>query len=476
MDSSERIVGQAAGCVRCLIACIFLGAVDLLIPEVSPQEPDAPVEVDTDDLLDEFNDSPSIEFASPPEEPKASDRWAIDGFFRTDMSYSIAHGSPEPGQPDYRDFSKLRTTLQLEVPVKISDSWNAYVSGQAFHDFSYGLKDRENFSRAVLDVYENQAEIREAYLRGSPWPQLDLKVGRQIVVWGGADYIRVVDVLNPLDNREPGLVDLEDLRLPVTMSRLDYSMDRWTLTGVAIHEMDFGKNPVFNSQFYPGNVAAPPESVPSNTLENTEFGFSVAGTFPGWDLGLYYANYFDDTPHFESRGRIPGLLHSRLSMVGASVNGVVGSWVWKAETAVVNGLEFDNLPSERLCRLDGLAGLEYSGIRNTKLGLEVVNRRLLDYEPALDLAPDFADENVTQYTFSYLSSFLRDRLHMVALCSFFGAGFDRGGFQRLSAAYDFFDGFSVTGGVLIFQGGENGGVPAAYEANDLLFLQAKYSF
>ena len=74
-----------------------------------------------------------------------------------------------------------------------------------------------------------------------------------------------------------------------------------------------------------------------------------------------------------------------------------------------------------------------------------MNRHLLEYESALELAPDFAVENVTQYTFSYLASFLRDRLHVVGLCSFFGAGFDRGGFQRLSAEYDFFDGFSVTG-------------------------------
>ena len=465
-----------AACFRGLPRCAVLGAVLAWVSGGFAQETEGLPGDQSDDLLGEFEDSPDFEPEDPVVESKGSDRWAVDGFFRTDMSYSVARGAPEPGQPDYRGISKLRATLQLEVPGRISDRWNAFVSGQAFRDFSYELKERENFSRAVLEVYENQAEVREAYLRGSPWPRLDLKVGRQVVVWGAADYMRVVDVLNPIDNREPGLVDLEDLRLPVTMSRVDYAMDRWTLTGVAVHEMDFEKNPVFNSQFYPGTEAPPREWFPGNSLENTGYGLSVTGAFSGWDLGLYGAQYFDNAPHFESRGEQPGLRHSRLTMAGASVNGVVNSWGWKAETALVSGLEFGNLPSERLSRWDGLVGLEYAGFRNTTLGLEVMNRHLLEYESALELAPDFAVENVTQYTFSYLASFLRDRLHVVGLCSFFGAGFDRGGFQRLSAEYDFFDGFSVTGGILVFQGGEVGGVPASYEANDLVFLQAKYNF
>ena len=55
------------------------------------------------------------------------------------------------------------------------------------------------------------------------------KLGRQIVNWGRSDTVRVLDVINPLDNREPGLVDIEDLRLPVTMARVDY-FPKWFWT------------------------------------------------------------------------------------------------------------------------------------------------------------------------------------------------------------------------------------------------------
>ena len=36
------------------------------------------------------------------------------------------------------------------------------------------------------------------------------------------DNLRVTDVLNPMDLRVPGLTDIDDLRLPVTMIKLDY--------------------------------------------------------------------------------------------------------------------------------------------------------------------------------------------------------------------------------------------------------------
>ena len=39
----------------------------------------------------------------------------------------------------------------------------------------------------------------------------------------------MVDVLNPTDSREPGLIDIDDSRLPVTMTQLDYYTGDWNL-------------------------------------------------------------------------------------------------------------------------------------------------------------------------------------------------------------------------------------------------------
>ena len=100
----------------------------------------------------------------------------------------------------------------------------------------------------------------------------------------------------------------------------------------------------------------------------------------------------------------------------------------------------------------------------------------MDYSPVLQSAPDIQDENSTQYVISLRRSFLRDRLHVYSLSSFFGAGFEQGSFQRLSAEYQLRDGLALTLGVLFFHSGDSGGVPDTYEDNDILFMQAKYSF
>ena len=101
-----------------------------------------------------------------------------------------------------------------------------------FYDFAYEIQGRDKFTQEVLDENENELEFDEVWLLGSITDRLDLKAGRQIVVWGKSDNIRVTDVLNPLDLREPGLTDLENLRLPVTMTKLDYFM--WGLKPIGV--------------------------------------------------------------------------------------------------------------------------------------------------------------------------------------------------------------------------------------------------
>ena len=98
----------------------------------------------------------------------------------------------------------------------------------------------------------------ELWVEGPLLPDLDLKLGRQIVNWGRSDTLRVLDVLNPVDNREPGLLDLVDLRLPVGMAKLSYyPFPGWSVTGIAIPEIRFSLDPPLRQRFLPVPGAAP---------------------------------------------------------------------------------------------------------------------------------------------------------------------------------------------------------------------------
>jgi len=292
-------------------------------------------------------------------------------------------------------------------------------------------------------------------------------------------------VLNPVDNREPGVVDIEDIRLPLTMSRLDYYFGDWSLSGIAIHEIRFNKDPVYGSEFYPFPAPPPPDRIPEDGGPNTEYAASLSGIFTGFDLAFYWARIFDDQAHAASlTGDLnpegcfaPGgceFRHSRLTMVGSAFNVALGNWLLKMEAASFDGLEFFSLPGEKFRRLDALLGFEYAGITDTTISFEAVERHLLDFDPALKAPPDNALEDVNQYVLAYRADLLRQRLHVVALAIFFGSSGNEGGVRRLSATYDLFDAFSVTGGVVTYHPGNT--LLDAAQDNDRLIFEAKYSF
>jgi len=429
------------------------------------------------DVLKGFEeDKGAVEESTQKEEEKKPPFCDLSGSLSLGVSYGFAHDDPKPGETDYRGLSRLRPDVHLDLDITLSENWKAFISGRAFYDLAYEINGRDKYTDEVLDEYEKEAEFGEVFLQGPLLTSLDLKVGRQIVVWGKSDNIRVVDILNPLDNREPGLVDIEDLRLPVTMTRLDYYLGKWNLTAIAVHEIRFNKNPVFRSEFFPFESPLPEEEKPSSSLDNTEYALALNGIFRGWDISFYGARFFDDQPHVEMVS--PGHLerrHSRLSMLGTAANVALGNWLLKSEVAYFDDLEFFAVPGRKKSRLDMLAGVEYSGFTNTTISLEAVNRHIKDFDSTMKAPPDSAQEDEFQTVLRYSGDFLHDSFHVVMLASTFGVTGDDGALQRFSVEYDVKDDFSVMVGIVTYQSGDKTQFRNIGD-NDRLFLEAKYSF
>ena len=317
---------------------------------------------------------------------------------------------------------------------------------------------------------------------GTPTRSLDLKVGRQIVVWGKSDNIRIVDVLNPLDLREPGLTDLEDLRLPVGMSKVSYYTGPWSLTGIAVHEIRFNKEPVPGSDFFPFPTA-PPEEKPHSGDGNTEWAAALSGIFTGWDLAFYWADLFNPDAYVAERDGTPAngvqlvRRHARVHMSGAAANVALGNWLLKSELAHFTGLRFFNVPQKTFARLDGLIGAEYSGFADTTLAFEAADRLLLDHEAALEQTPDLQPRDVNQYVLSYRGTYLRDKLDVVAVLSAFGRRADEGTLQRYQLTYELARALDLTGGVVIYTAGKGGNfLLVNARDNDRVFFSLKWSF
>jgi len=408
--------------------------------------------------------------------------FSFGGYMKLLTIYNFADYEPDSGETDWQGLNRLRAELKLDLTFDFPGSWKLFVSGKGNYDFAFIINGREEYTSEVLDRYENEAEFDETYLFGRLFNQIDIKVGRQIMGWGKADMLRVTDVLNPIDRRDFGLVDIDDLKLPVTMTRFDTRLGQWGLSASAIHEIRFNKSWVYGSEFYPGKTPPPDEDVPSSTIDNTEFALALNRNFKGWDIAFFFADIYDDTPHYERVISYPSgpplvkLRHSRLHMFGAAMAMVNDNWLWKAEGAYFDGIEFFNVAGQTFSRADFLLGFEYTGFRETTISVEAAHRHLLDFDSRLEASPDNAREDLLDLAMKITRSFRHQTLRVNLTTNVYSDYARRASaFQHFFVEYDVSDSIEVAAGIVFYQSGEQ----EKYRNignNDRVHFDIKYSF
>ena len=458
---------------------------DVGLKEVLSGFDDQNVDDKVDDVLSGFDDDKfgnSEDSESVAIEASWSSIYGSTGF---NLSYSYAKELHQnKTEANWSGFTKVQPFCYFTWDAKLGEKWKTRFSGKVFYNFAYGMKGRENFSKEVLNDLENEVEYREFYIEGSPFTILDIKFGNQIIVWGVANSLRVVDVLNPTDNREFGMTDLEDTRIPIKMTRLDYFIGDLKLEAVTVHEIKFNKSAPYGSDFNPATQKIN-EVIPESTAKNTEYGLALIGTFRGWDASLHWAQYFDDTGHFKISNItiVPGvgvvptyeMQHSRLTMVGMTFSILSGNFLWKAETAKLQGIEFALVTDKTFSRLDLLFGIEYFGFSNTSFSLESGLQHLYDFDSRLDDSPESVMEDSYATSFSFGQDYLNQTLHFNLSGMMVGERGREGGINQISLKYDVEDSFYVKGGVMIYQSGESSYFQSLND-NDRLFFEVRYSF
>ena len=414
---------------------------------------------------DEGSDAGAGAFKAEPDKP-----FRLSGVLSQRVVTNIGgQGAPHDG------LTSLRSQLNLTADLSMPGNWRGRASGHAFYDGAFAVNGRGAYTPEFLDAYEAEVELGEAYVQGQLGPNVDLKLGRQIVVWGKSDAIRLTDILNPLDMRTPGLTDIRDLRLPVTMVRLDYFFGDWNLGAMAIPEVRFDKTPVPGSDFFPGTTALPADDFPGDGFGNTEYALALNGTFTGWDLSLYAASVFNDAPHGEMIGAGLRRRHARVRMAGVSANVGIGSWLLKGEAAVIDGLKFLGAPGDTFARVDILVGFDYSGLSWGTLTLEAANRHIVSFDPAIAGGPEDAREDEFELAFRVATSLMNDKLQLSSVVSILGVHGEGGGFQRFEANYEVSDRSKAIVGAVNYVSGDKLFF-SDIDDNDRLYVKYEYRF
>jgi hypothetical protein len=434
-----------------------------------------------DEILEEFEAEDQETQSAISDKKYLPSFLSVDGYIKLSSVYAYRAHDAAGTDTSWHGLTRLRPEIKLIADADLSDTWQARISGHAFYDLAYSINDRSEYTDDVRDNYETEIRLDEVYLAGSLTRDLDLKAGRQIVVWGRSDNIRITDVLNPLDLRWPGLVDIEKLRLPVTMSKLDYYYKGWSLSGIALHEVRYNDNPEFGSDFFPGTQPLPGRESPDEgfNIDNTQFAAALNGIFRGWDVSVYFANIYAQTGYLSPTAAVPAprfkIKHPRINMFGGAFNIARGNWLFKTEAAFFDGFKFTITEDKDFSRLDALAGVDYSGLSDATITLELANRHYFDFDTRLENSPDFQKEDLFEWALRITKPYWNDTLNLTFLSTIFGETGDEGGFQRFTAEYDLTDSIELTGGLVFYQSGDLRRT-RKIEDNDRVYFDVQYNF
>jgi hypothetical protein len=265
----------------------------------------------------------------------------------------------------------------------------------------------------------------------------------------------------------------------MTISKMDFFWSDWNLSVMLIHEKRVQREAPFDSFYLPASVFSAPKNFQFPTPKTHEddnqdqhYAVALNGSFSGWDLSLYHAKVLDQRWHFtDSRTE---RFYGSITMSGLAATIASGNILWKIEGAYLENLKYNNVAEEK-SRFDALLGLDYSGLTDTMISLEIANRHLYEYDDKLRKVPDLIREDEWQRAIRIQHSMDHEKLKLNYLYSIFGARGQDGGFQRLWSEYAVVDDIIISIGAIDYTGGEHK-FRDAISDNDRLFADIQYSF
>lgn len=326
-------------------------------------------------------------------------------------------------------------------------------------------------------------ELREAYLSYTKG-NLDLRMGRQIVIWGVADALRLTDCVSPIDYTEFLAQDYDDIRMPVNGLRAKYTLGAITAEAVF--------NPVTNFAVIPTDLRNPwamrlpntslPYSIdlesgkPEKRLKNMEYGGRITVNLSGVDFSLSALRTWNKLPALSMGMTTDGKsLHidgryRRMTMLGADCSLPVGQFVIRAEVAkYIDEAQNAAMGCEVECRnaLNALIGIDWYPGNDWNASLQYCHKYT---SGNLERLPIYRHAGIA--TARLAKELLQNTLK---LSTFAYVDVTNGGiFNRLSTTYALNDQTAIAIGYDYFHADK--GMFKMYGKNSEAWVKLKYSF
>lgn len=340
-----------------------------------------------------------------------------------------------------------------------------------------------DLSRMLINPYvyvdadgELDAGIREAYI-DLFLPSLDIRIGKQAVVWGEAEGAFITDIVSPQDLRSFILADFREVRMGVAAVKADWYAGPFTIETVWLPRFVPASQPDADSIWH---TASMPDmsgaQLPGSELENSEvFGkISYFGSAFNAELMAGYA--WDDLPVLTGPAPSAVVGYERLTVAGGSFSTTIGSVVLRTEAAAYLDRAFTRvetpgapptLGTAEHHQIHALGGLDWS-MAGIDFSSQYIAQYIHDWNESL-----MAEEYVQTVTFRMRDSFLSDTLTL-QLFGYFGLD-PADALLRPSLTWSLEDGVELETGAEIFLGDETGTF-GRYADNSLAYLSLRWYF
>jgi len=374
---------------------------------------------------------------------------------------------------------KLELTLTPEVDVDLpwdatltaigrgrADGWDQLERGQP------DQKERSEASRLVQIGDRVDLELREFYVAGDVG-DVHLILGKQQVVWGQADGLKVLDVVNPQSFREFILEDFDESRIPLWAANAEVALGDWSLQAVWIPDETYddfvGPDGGVFQFSAPELVPVPPPGVnfevrnpdrPGRFFADSDAGARLKGFFHGWDLSLNYFYHYYDVPAFHTSvelgpaGPVAVVTprYKRTHLVGGTASNAFGDLAVRSEFAFSSDRYFTSDRGDGVAESEEILyviGLDWFGFRDALVSLQV-------FQSILTSTPSGLIRDRVQ---TYLTLFGQKRLLNDALrleCMWLWNQNHGDGLVRPKVVYDWSDALSFWIGADVFYGSRYG--------------------
>lgn len=330
----------------------------------------------------------------------------------------------------------MEAVADLDLSVAFESGWSVTSAARLRVDREDQLEpgrpdqhERSSFNRRWWLGDSADAELRELYVDGRVGPAF-LRIGKQQVVWGQADGLRVLDVVNPFSFREFVWPDPQDRRIPLWTVNAEVPIGAATVQLLWLPDPTYDEIPLGAATFAvttpllvpqaSGPITLEPVRRPRGWREQSDAGARLSMFLGGWDLTLNYLyHYYDDpVPFVAVRAGVPVLApaYERSRLFGASASNAFGSTTLRAEVGYSTDRWFISTDARDLDRVfpsDELAfviGLDNTALADTLLSVQYFQSHVREPQPGMTRAQD-----ERQATLLVQRSFRNETLRLRAL-------------------------------------------------------------